>query len=454
MVYMKKVETLLVPMIKGFVLCAMVLQIVSGMVYIGRNFMYVPQYWETTIYGEMAEQFVLDEYMAFLYPMLVKLCSMLPVLPYQIPIYLIQLLTGLFSVWYFVSGWTERKVVALFCSLWVNTLPFVAQAHVTVLPHSLVFSFLLLMVLVVMKATLKKTSFGWNDWVLLLGCYTISSQLSREYLWAGTLLLVWAICVQFYAQKHRVLTLLGAFLLCTGFFAGNTAIYKVTQTPGYYGRMQRSAESVFFQRVGMSIMSDRFKIYMPQEVDECFTGEDLEAFAMYPYQLQREFGPMLEARFGKERANEIYWEMGLLGLKNATRDTVYRIAEDTFHYVLPMVAYGTWEKGNVLGATSWNYQQFTKQAPELAVFYMRSSYILWNIGFVASVVLGIVQAFLSKKCYVRVWLPVMLYVVAYGVFFAMSGTGMYDYKRSLLPLALGCGPVCYGCIRYLFKERT
>lgn len=451
---MKKVETFFVPMIKGFVLCAMVLQIVLGIAYIGQNFMAVPQYWETTVYQEMTEQFVLDEYMAFLYPMLVKLCSILPVVPYQIPIYLIQLAVGLFSVWYVVFGWTERKVIAAFCSFWVNTLPFIAQAHVTVLPHSLVFSFLLLMVFVVMKSTIQKTSFCWNDWVLLLGCYIISAQLSREYLWAGSLLLVWAVCLQLYAQKYRVLAFLGALLLCTGFLAGNLGIYKVTQTQGYYGRMQRSAESVFFQRVGMSIMSDRFRVYMPKEVDECFTGEDLESFAMYPYQLQREFGPMLEARFGKERANEIYWEMGLLGLNNATKDTLFMIVADTCNYALPMAAYGTWEKGEVLGTTSWNYQQFTNEAPELSTVYMRSSYLLWSIGFAVSVVLGIAQAFRHKKGYVRVWLPVTQYVIAYGVVFALRGTGMYDYKLSLLPLALSCGPVCYSCIRYLFKERT
>ena len=117
------------PVIKGFVLCAVIIQIVLGLIYIGSNFSVVPQFRDTSIYLEMAGEFIPDEYTGLLYPGLVKICSSLGAVPYQIPIYLIQLSLGVFCVYHFVSTWTDRKVVAIVCALWVNTIPFVAQAH-------------------------------------------------------------------------------------------------------------------------------------------------------------------------------------------------------------------------------------------------------------------------------------------------------------------------------------
>ena len=83
---MKKLVQVFLPVLQGFLVCAAVLQIVPGIVYIGKNFMAVPQFRDTTIYLEMSERFVVDEYTGILYPLLVKLCKSICFLPYQIPI--------------------------------------------------------------------------------------------------------------------------------------------------------------------------------------------------------------------------------------------------------------------------------------------------------------------------------------------------------------------------------
>ena len=74
----------LLPIIKGFAFCGIALQIVLGILYMVGNMMTVPEFWETTIYAEIAEQFVLDEYMTYLYPMLVKVVKFIPIVNYQI----------------------------------------------------------------------------------------------------------------------------------------------------------------------------------------------------------------------------------------------------------------------------------------------------------------------------------------------------------------------------------
>ena len=268
---MNKFSKFFMPVIKGFVLCAVVIQIVLGAVYIGRNLMVVPQFRDTSIYLEMTEQFIADEYTGLLDPGLVKICSSLGAIPYQIPIYLVQIFLGVFCAYHFVGIWTDRRVTAIVCALWMNTIPFVAQAHVMVLPHSLALSFMLLMFLQVLKGTVRRKPLSFTDWGLLMCSFSILAQLTGEYLWVGALLLLWACILQFYAVGHKVLLFFVSLLISAGILVSNLAIQSGTQTPGYYGRIQNSFASVFFQRVGTPILEGKYLPDMPAEVRACFT---------------------------------------------------------------------------------------------------------------------------------------------------------------------------------------
>ena len=433
---MKKIYKFIVPVVKGFVYCAMAVQIVFGILYIGSNFMTVPQFYETARYVDMAETQVVDEYAGILYPMLIRFCRMLPIIPYQIPIYILQILMGIFGVYHFACTWTDRKGLAMGCSLWMNTIPFVAQAHVTVLPHSLAFSFLVLMLLEVLKGTKNREPLSLKDLGIVLCSFTVLVQLGREYFFAGFLLVGWAICLQLYYKKQRVLMFGISTLISVGILVSNMAIYKATQTPGAYGRIQRSFESAVFQRVGMSTMTDRFMIYMPVEMKECFSGDDLEEFAKYPYKLQHVLGPTLESRYTRDYANKIYWKMGLLGFGNATRDNLLSIAEDTLNYAFPAGMYLSWRNGQDRGITSWNYQQFLEQAPEMSVEYMKVCQGLWLLGFGVSMAVAIVVVCHGRNLYVRIWLPVVVFMAAFALYFALQGENVFDYKLALLPLVL------------------
>ena len=452
MVYMKKIVKNLLPVIKGFVYCGIALQIVLGTIYIAGNMTTIPKFWETTIYAEIAEQFILDEYMTYLYPMLIKVVKILPFINYQIPIYLLQVFAGIFCVYKIATGWTDKKKTAVVCALWVNTLPFVAQAHVTVLPHSFVWTLIAITVSIVARATYHKEPIPLRDWSYLLIGFTLIAQLDKSYFVVTAILLIWAIGLQFYHKNKRILSVLVGFVACATVCACNLGIYQITQTDGYYGRMQRSVEAMLFQRVGMGVMTEDLIYYMPEEVKETFTGKELETLKKYPYQLQRTFGSTLEARFGKERANEIYLELGLWGLQNTTKDTVLAIATDTLNYAFPMGMYGNWDEDGNQGATSWNYQQFVANHPRLSAFYMHTAYILWIIGFAAGLIAGIRSVSRKYKHVFGLVMLLIIYILLYGLVFALRGTGMYDYKLALLPLALSQVPGCYCCIHFLKKR--
>ena len=450
--YMKKLVQAFLPVIRGFLVCAAALQIVLGIIYIGKNFMAVPQFRDTTIYLEMSERFVVDEYTGILYPLLVKLCKSISFLPYQIPIYILQLFAGVYSVYHFVRTWTEQKVPAFVCALWLNTIPFVAQAHVTVLPHSLAMTCLILMSLQVLKGSVQRRRLTIMEWAELWCSFIILAQLDRAYLLPGMLFAVWAAFLQFYNTTHRVLLFGISLLIGIGMLIVNLAIYDAVQKPGYYGRIQRTASSSFFQRTGVVTLKGKYRIYMPEEVQDSFTWEELDQISKYPYKIQNEFGPTLEARFGQEWAEEIYFALGMLGLATATKDNAVNIAEDVASYVLPLGAYATWQDGELKGATSWNYQQFIHEAPTLSVYYAKICSFLWSILFGISLAICFVLGVCRKRWYVRIWLPAIGCVLIYAVYFAMSGTDVYDYKVALLPMVMSCAPICYLAFRYIFKE--
>ncbi len=447
---MKKVFNVLLPVMKGFLYCAVFLQVVCGIWYIGSDFMTVPQFRDTSIYLEMSEQFVMDEYTGLLYPLLVKISYSIFHSFYYIPIYLLQIIAGLFCVYHFVCAFTEKKIPAVICALWLNTVPFVAQAHMTVLPHSLAFACMVLMLLEVLKATVHKRTLKLLEWTVLLCSFTILSQLTRGYLWVGTLLLLWAVGLQLYAQVQKWLTCLVTALICVGITVCNLAIYHSTETAGYYGRIQNTPQAMFFQRTAAPILSGKFMIYMPSEIEECFTDTELSLFGKYPYKLQREMGPVLEARYGKERAAEIYVELGVLGLKTATRDNLGSFAEDALSYAFPQLSYISWRDGDVKGMTSWNYQQFTQKVPILAIYYFNICHSIWLIGVCLTAICLAILGWQHRKLWTRVWLPVVLFLLLYGVLLALSGAGAYDYKLALLPMTLGYAPMCYAL--FLKKE--
>ncbi len=447
---MKRVRNGFLPVMKGFLYCFMVLQIGLGVCYIGNYVMVVPQFRDTSIYLEMTEQFVMDEYTGLLYPFLVKICYSIFRNFYYIPIYLFQLLTGLFCVYHFISTFTEKKVLAAICALWLNTIPFVAQVHLTVLPHSLAFACLVLMLLEVVKGTVYKRPLLLAEWAVLLCSFTILSQLTRGYMWVGLFPVVWAVCLEFFRTAHKWLMCLVTFWICAGITVCNLAIYHGTETQGYYGRMQNTLQAVFFQRTAAPILSEKFMIYMPEEIEACFSGAELSMFGRYPYKIQNEMGPVLEARYGKERAAEIYVKLGLLGMEIAAKDNLLGFAGDVLGYAVPQLTYSTWRDGEVKGMTSWNYQQFTQAAPVLATAYSNICHKLWLVGLCFAAVMLAIAVCQRKKLSVRVWLPAILFMLIYGAVFALQGAGIYDYKLALLPMVSGYAPMC--CILFMRKE--
>ena len=394
----------------------------------------------------------MDEYTGVLYPLIVKICCLIPFIPYQIPIYLIQLSLGIGSVYHFVHSWVDRKVYALVCALWINTIPFVAQAHVTVLPHSLAMTGLVIMILPVLKGSVHRRTLTVMEWAELICAFVILAQLDRAYLLPGMICLVWASVLQLYNVTHKIMMCSVSLFCAVGMLIVNFALYDVVQTPGYYGRIQRTVASTLFQRTGLITLNGKYHMYLPEEVQEAFSGDDLDNISRFPYMVETEFGPLLEARYGAEKAKQLYMDLAMFGLNMATKDIVVDITEETIYYAFPLIAYNVWQETDLEGSTSWNYQQFLGEAPVVATNYIRVANVLWCVLLGSSVLTYVLWGVKSRKFGVRIWVPTMGTLILYAACFAMGGMGTFDYKVALLPMILSYAPIACLAFQFVFKE--
>ena len=440
---MKKVFNVFLPIVKGFLYCFVLIQVIAGIVYIVHNFGHVPQFRETGIYLKMAEQFVADEYTGVLYPLLVTLWVSIFGTYYFVPMYLLQLAAGLFGVYQFVYTFTDRKWFAVLCTLWINTVPVILQMHLAVLPYSFIFTCMLCMLGTVLKAFLQKRMLQFKEWGGLLCAFTLLCQLTRGYMLIGMLFLVWALLLQLYAQKHKVLLSLVTFAICVGIIVCNLAVYYGTEKAGCYGRIQHSVSSMMFQRFSEPVLHEKFMIYMPVEISECFTWTDIELYHRYPYKLQTEMGPILEERYGTKRAEEIFYAMGRLGLEVAAKENMTALTEDVLSYAFPQVAFINVRDGEIKGMTSWNYQQFTRTNAVFSIYYFNVCQYLWMVGTVLSLICFFLWYGQNRRWFVRVWLPVILILLGTGALLSIRGAGLYDYRQALLAAACMYTPLCF-----------
>ncbi len=439
---MKKISDMFLPFVKGFMYCFIILQIGMGFYYLVCNFGTVPLYKDTEIYLEMTERFVMDEYTGLLYPGLIRLLYSLLGKYYYIPVYMLQMGAGLFCVYHFVCAFTHKKLIAACLALWLNTIPFVLQLHLSVLPHSLAFTCLILMMLEVMKGTVYTRPLNQIEWAGLFCSFTILCQLTRGYLLIAVPILLWAILLQLYAKTHKALSALIMIFICTGIVMCNMGVYFGTQQQGYYGRIQNNAESMYFQRTAGPILSGKYLSDMPEEVRACFTDGQMDSFGRQPYRIQTEMGPTLEARYGKERAAEIYVALGNLGMEIATKDNVTSFLQDGLRYAFPCITYRNWRDGEIRGATSWNYQQFIEQAPVWSARYFEMSHTLWLVGLCFSILYFCMVVWKEKRWYPRIWIPVLVFLLLYGLVLSLRGAGIYDYKWTAFSMAAGYAPLC------------
>ncbi len=420
------------------------------------NILTVPSFAETQALLEMSQSWVLDEYVGAVYVALIAAARGLQNLlgiPFQIPLYLLQLGLGLTSVHCFLGEVFKRRDTAegeyparacgfkpwllWLVSAYVNTIPFLVQAHFAVLPYSLASAVYLFLATSLVRLVRRTDALG--DEVLgpkvlasrvleIVFLWSLSALVLPEYgVLAGVLVVPFVLYVGIKHTHLRgwmvIVVVLG--VLCSG------ALQLVTTQEGSRGRMQNTLEA---QAVRRLVWPDIFRIsaFWGPEITENFTTEELMEISMAPERMIDVFGPRLEGIYGVERANELYVDMAKTALSINTKAVAKQLAMDMGAYFCPQVAIGLETRGIGGTYTGWNYEKL--QAQNIVVTNL---YVEWGLlGFAVLLFLAIFRMswYVKNNLGLLGWAFICLFLQA-GCYMWTTG-GMVSYLKCPVNLAI------------------
>lgn len=411
------------------------IQVLWGVVWIACNITAVPQFAESDLLLQVSRDFVLDEYMGILYPLLLRIASVAGG-GYCVLVYLLQLGVAFVAYSYFLkkvfgtffAG--KHKKSAYLMAAYIVTFPVILQGHMSVLPYSLASSMLVL-VLAQLKMLLTEKGPMSTKRVISVGVFwVIAALLLPDYgiILGAVVALGFMICGWKKERRWRVLLLtLFVAVACMG------SVLSLTQTPGSLGRIQKSMGSVMLSRFAWPYM-ERNSFFWSEEVKAAFDNTDFVQISLYPERIMYEFGPRLEEAVGKEKADSLYWQMAIDSVKIGKKEALSALGRDLLLNVSGPVGIQLQWQGVGVSYAGWNYARLAENAPVITKYYVNFA----GYSFDFMVLLAIAMILLYRKickevCNRKTCVLTIFLIGIITIWYTLIGNGMQDYLK-VIPL--------------------
>jgi len=259
----------------------MTVQMVLGIGWMTANIGQLPLFEETPLLVEAARSGSMDEYMGFLYPLLIRLTlgveKMLHI-PYYVLLYILQLVSAGYAIIYMLNynsrilGVGKLKVVKTGLVLgYLLTFPQLLQLHFAVLPYSLAMSVGLVLICDGLFYIRHTEKFCGKVLIRICGFWLLEVMLLPDYKWLAGVFMSGVLVIGAVKNRQwraRILISILCTVLCFG------VVENSTQTPGSMGRVQKSVGATFLARfVWPNFVTCSF--FWPKEVKETFDIEEL-----------------------------------------------------------------------------------------------------------------------------------------------------------------------------------
>lgn len=422
-------KRVLVNFIKRITFLLIGLQVLFGLVWVMLNITNVPKFQESQLFLQASWDFVIDEYMGVLYPLLLRGTS-LAGNGFCVLLYVLQLAVAFIAYYVFLKSvfgkYLQGKFETGLLSAYVVTFPVILQGHMSVLPYSLASSMMLLM-LAQLKKLLRQEGTIQSKHVISTGIFWgIATLLLPDYgVILGMVVVVGFIVCGWKKEGRWKVLLLTLFvtIACTG------GVLSLTQTPGSLGRIQKTVGATMLSRFAWPYI-ERNGFFWSEEVKTVFDAEELAQISLYPERIIYEFGPKLEEYVGKERANELYWKMALDSVKIGKKEAIVAWGRDMVNNVAGPIGIQLQWLGVSTSYAGWNYAQMTACSPAFTKYFVRFS----NYGFDFMLILTFIVYIIQKKKLPRGKVHAFcgLTFLAIGiitVWYAVIGNGMQDYLK-------------------------
>lgn len=428
----------------------MIAQGVLALCWIFAHIAQLPLFGETEILIKASQNGVIDEYTGALYVGLIAIfrwVERLLGIPFQSILYLLQLAMGLSGVYTLLRVITGRKKWQIWMvAVYVNTIPFLLQAHFSVLPYSLAGSVYLALagVLLQMNRVVKNQEEEKGKRALIrcgirtVLLWTLSGLVMPEYyLLSGSIVVLSVLYVWIRARIDRgldqkVLALRGSlFVIVMSGAVLCGVLCLATSREGAGGRMQNSVQAQAVRRLAWPEMFRMNELWSP-EIRDTFSLDELQYYSVVPERMINEFGPALEAKYGKEKANQIYSDTAYIAITTNTKAVAKQLLTDFCFYICPPVAVGIDLEGLGGTYTGWNYEELQKGSVVLTELY--TSFGRCVFGLLG--VIALLRVFFCEKRRLDGFRLLAAAVVMQAVDCMWLTGGMVNYLRCPVNLCL------------------
>lgn len=426
--------------IKGLLLTAVGMQIVLGLIWLGGSFGSMQFFSVSMDYVQAAENLTFHGYSGILYVLLTAAALWLQQITgisYYQPLYIIQVAVFLWAAYFFVccmkrSGGTKGKLTAIFGALFLCTVPMLMQCHLAVRPQSLVVSVFLVMLGLCKRAADNVAEINGKLWIVMGTLWMVLSLLLPEYLYLGAVPVTGLLVISF-LKKGKILKsgclVLLVFLVVTCML--NAAVLKPAAD-----RIERKFESAMVSRLVWPWFNQSY-YFWPEEIKAVMSPGQALLIDADAEAVQRDFGPMVEQAYGKERALQLYAQMAKASLEVRTKDVLHEMWEDLKAYICtPLGVYGQLRGAEQISYSGWNYKNMSEQCPQITRPYVFCGFGLWFAEIFCFAGVVVRRLLLWKKegesdkekthSHAFFWIA-GLCVLSQAVWYTMSGAGMMDY---------------------------
>ena len=425
---------------KYLIYIAVLAQLVFGTVYLVCNFSEYIIYPETEEMVHAARTLVFDEYIGFLYPLFIRVCLSIRNMcgvGYYLFVYGIQLFAMLFSVYYMVKPFFERKK-AWIVAAYVMSIPMCMQTALMVSPFAFktVFSFLIAGSMVRLWKDLKRV---WI-WAVMFGCFVLSvfNVPDDLFVW-GVPIFVFSLvnCLRKSDKVHWVRRV-GIVLVAVLVFAGAFVTVNGVTEAGSRGRMRKSVESVLFQRTVWPDLGVKYN-FLPSEIRQYISQEDAFISDNSSEQILCFVGPTIERNEGTERAKELFLEAALQQLSYNKKELAGNISRDFTGYLLTpysIVSYMQGENGSAYGTL---YSRMAALNPQMTYSYFTVFFVSFFVLTFGAILAALKNNMLGNKNALKNVFAVILLLGYQALWYAIVNVQGVDYRYALFNAAVFTG---------------
>ncbi|MCH5343116.1 MAG: hypothetical protein J1E64_03680 [Acetatifactor sp.] len=426
------------------------IQIVAGLLWMLCNFTGFQRFGESFQYVEISKNFLCDEYVSILYPVLLLFARGIEDslhIPYYCVMYLLQLFIALYAAHVFLQAMhpTDR-LKNLWGSLVMLTFPLAMQCHLAILPESLTSSVLLLEFTWLWRAVREGEELRSHHLIKIVPFWLVSALLEPEYLYLGAIpvVIVFLYGVVCFGKKEPRQIVHNLIIVAS--FAGIiVGMNDLTQVEGVYGRVHQSLNAALFSRFSWSTADKTYEDW-PEEVKRSVDEEMVRETSFYADNMFRIAGEAMEKYSGVERAEKLFGEVAWLSYARYRGQILHEMAWDVAGYgFAPVISELMLEKRGYDSYTLRNYELMLRHTPVLTTYYFHYSNWWFAVGVVLA---GLLQLILWIRDLVRrhekrgedifLWRKVFFWgtLIVSGIcmagWYTIRGGGMFDYKKTIV----------------------